>query len=713
MKKSIFYLVKLLLLFSFILDADTKLHAQNKFDFSELTLEQLMNIEVITASRDSSSVVAAPSVVTVITAGQMEQQGLKTVEEVLQRVVGFSTPHFAAQAQIVSRGIIQDQNINYLLLIDGHVQNSITVYGMDNQHIYPFVNNIDRIEVIRGPGSTLWGTDALSGIINIITKTGASEDTKNKSFGSIKSSYDYQFRDQRKTAYLQYAKKFNTNFDVLLSYVNTRSEGDILPQYFARLGPPDSTEPVVHPSGIRVDGYRNWPTTQEAYLNAHIGDFRILARLSDQHVVGGQETFRDGHLKSNRAWQQRWIDGVYTKKITPSFDIETRLFYDYIKQDRNIPDDPNTAINDGYYARNVLEEGVGAELLSHYKITNFNLTTGARMSYRQAQAGIKVLPDGSTSLLNSLRGLDKTLAVFGEGKYSIPKKVSFIAGLRLDKNTLRDTKLAVLPRLAVISMFSESWAFKYAFNSGLMRPTLGYMASGAGIADVGGFIGIGTNKSTYLYSNDFQVNYSRPKFNITNTVYYTYIKNLTTFVNTNPDNIIYGSLSPIRSYGEELEIDYQLKKGIRAYGNFAYSYSRFDKGTSISSTLPYQVDFQPQDLSYNMYMKQDRTVMGVPRLTWNLGVNSQFSKDISLNIHYRGWAVSWQRWTNRIDDFHKFGPGNFLDFNLLYKNCILKGMDISVYGKNITDNKVNYPTFNAGYIATYGIAIGTSVVYSF
>ncbi|WP_111979678.1 TonB-dependent receptor plug domain-containing protein [Algibacillus agarilyticus] len=127
-------------------------------------------IEIATGTKKQFHLL--PSVATVITANDIAKMGALNIDEVLQRVPGLNVaPSTAARLTPVYsvRGVQTGFNPQILVLLDGvefkHPTSSSLTYGFR----YP-VNNIERIEVIRGPGSAVYGADAFSGVINIITK---------------------------------------------------------------------------------------------------------------------------------------------------------------------------------------------------------------------------------------------------------------------------------------------------------------------------------------------------------------------------------------------------------------------------------------------------------------------------------------------------------------------------------------------------------------
>jgi iron complex outermembrane receptor protein len=144
-----------------------------KTDLSELTLDQLTHAEVYTASRHLQSVEEAPASVTLITAKDIQEHGYRTLAAILQTVRGFFVTNDRNYSSLGVRGFLRpgDYNTRVLLLVDGHrLNDNLYDQAMIGTEFPIDVDLIERIEIIRGPVSSLYGSNALFGVINIFTK---------------------------------------------------------------------------------------------------------------------------------------------------------------------------------------------------------------------------------------------------------------------------------------------------------------------------------------------------------------------------------------------------------------------------------------------------------------------------------------------------------------------------------------------------------------
>lgn len=146
-------------------------------ELKEMSLEQLMNIQVTSVSKHAENLEQAASAIQVITQEDIRNSGAKTLPEALRLASNLEVSQVnASQWAITARGFNNVLANKLLVLIDGRTVYTPLYAGVfwDVQNVV--LENIDRIEVISGPGGTLWGANAVNGVINIITKN--SKDTK-------------------------------------------------------------------------------------------------------------------------------------------------------------------------------------------------------------------------------------------------------------------------------------------------------------------------------------------------------------------------------------------------------------------------------------------------------------------------------------------------------------------------------------------------------
>lgn len=184
-----------------------------------MDLEQLVNVEVSLATGTPKSLKLAPAVATVITAEEIKRIGAATLDEALRTVAGLSVApsNLNRMNSVYSiRGIHTQMNPQILLLLDG-VPIQESVHGSRPNTFAMSTANIERIEVVKGPGSALHGADAFAGTINVITRKAA--DIAGTEAGMRAGSFGYT------DTWAQYGGTVR-GWDVALSLDYLRHDGD-------------------------------------------------------------------------------------------------------------------------------------------------------------------------------------------------------------------------------------------------------------------------------------------------------------------------------------------------------------------------------------------------------------------------------------------------------------------------------------------------------
>src|SRR5271166_5881000 len=142
-----------------------------------LTLEQLSAIEVTSPSKDPTPAFRSPVAIFVITGDDIRRSGASSIPDALRLAPGVEVARIdGSRWSIGIRGFGTDLTRDVLVLIDGRTVYTPLFAGTNWDAQNTNLDDIDRIEVIRGPGGTIWGPNAVNGVINIFTK--GSKDTQ-------------------------------------------------------------------------------------------------------------------------------------------------------------------------------------------------------------------------------------------------------------------------------------------------------------------------------------------------------------------------------------------------------------------------------------------------------------------------------------------------------------------------------------------------------
>lgn len=220
MKRNFLFLLSLILITASVVKAQ-----QDTASF--LTLEQMMNIEVVTASKSAQKLTDAPATMYVVTREQIKARGYSGLNEVLadipeiEVIWGTSSSSFD---NITLRGM--SGNSKFVIMVDGIRLGSPTGSKQKVSSNYP-VAMAQRIEIIMGPASALYGADAYSGIINIITVTG-------NDFNSVDAKASYGMFNNTDNMMVAGFGNDEASFQISASYFSAQSANlpEIYPENF-------------------------------------------------------------------------------------------------------------------------------------------------------------------------------------------------------------------------------------------------------------------------------------------------------------------------------------------------------------------------------------------------------------------------------------------------------------------------------------------------
>jgi len=254
---------------------DTRAGAVSRL--STLSLEELGDIEVSSVSKRPERLADAPAAIYVITREDMRHAGVTTVPEALRLAPNLQVARTSASSYAISaRGFNGSSANKLLVLIDGR-----TVYSPLNSGVFwdvqdVLLEDIDRIEVVSGPGGTLWGANAVNGVINILTRSAkdAASTTASMRAGSHEhgGSVRHGWRIGEDTAVRLYAKALHQD-------ATERADGSALPDAWHR-----------QQAGFRADwgAGTDSATVQGDIYSAHSG----LSGGGDVKLSGGNLLLR-------------------------------------------------------------------------------------------------------------------------------------------------------------------------------------------------------------------------------------------------------------------------------------------------------------------------------------------------------------------------------------------------------------------------------------
>jgi iron complex outermembrane recepter protein len=155
-----------------LLDLSSATANAQQVDLTQGSLEDLMNVEVTSVSKKQQKISQTASAIFVITQEDIRQSGATNIPDLLRMVPGVDVAQINANSWAIScRGLNGQFSNELLVMVDGRNVYTQSFGGVFWDTLDIALENIERIEVIRGPGATVWGENAVNGVVNIILKS--------------------------------------------------------------------------------------------------------------------------------------------------------------------------------------------------------------------------------------------------------------------------------------------------------------------------------------------------------------------------------------------------------------------------------------------------------------------------------------------------------------------------------------------------------------
>jgi iron complex outermembrane receptor protein len=304
-------------------------HAEPSVEDSpfDLSLQELLDIEVTSVSRQSEPLSNAAAAIHVILGDEIVRHGYRSIPEALKNVPGLHVAQIDSQKWAVSsRGFNGRYNNKMLVLLDGR-----TLYSPEFSGVYwdtqdTLMADIERIEVIRGPGAAMWGANAVNGVINIITKHSAETQSGYAFIGAGEreqgfAGFRYGGRLAEGVTARAYAKGFKR--DDLDFDPNDVSPGSA--QLIEAEG--SDNDWWSQQLGGRVDlsiDQASTLTLSAAAYESHMHQTVNLPTLTSPYMA-----YTNSHSKS-RGWH---ILADYTRALSANSQINIKSYFDHAKRD--------------------------------------------------------------------------------------------------------------------------------------------------------------------------------------------------------------------------------------------------------------------------------------------------------------------------------------------------------------------------------------------
>ena len=457
------------LLAALVTVAATRAEAQSAQELASLDLEQLMEMRIDSvygASKHDQRVTQAPSSISVITANEIKRFGHRTLNAVLQSVRGLYVSDDRNYTYLGVRGFHRpnDYNTRVLVLIDGHrINDNVYDSGATGREGMIDVELIERVEVIRGPSSSIYGSSAFLGVINVITKQGSHIDgmevsAEAGSLDTYKSRLTYGGSAENGAQWL-----FST------SYFSSEGRQSL---YFPEFDQRISDDPRARNDGIARD--LDGEEVKNFFSSLSYGGWSASLFINDRHKDVPTASF-ETLFNDPREWtteERSYVDVKYAGAINEALSFQVRGFYDRshyrgaYPYDYALPGDPPEEVVSK-------DRGFGEWFGTEWQLTQqigahrFMIGGEYRESLREHQSMYDdVMP--RDYYWSDDRSSD-TLGLFAQSEIALTQKLMLNGGLRFDQFSANSLD-TVNPRLAVIYHPNARSAFKALYGQAFRAP---------------------------------------------------------------------------------------------------------------------------------------------------------------------------------------------------------------------------------------------------
>ena len=436
----------------------------SSIDGDELLFQDIPS--VYTASKYEQKVTKAPASVSIVTSDEIKKWGYRNFGDIIASLKGFYSTNDRNYGYIGARGfgLPSDYNTRMLLLIDGHRYNDNIFESFYTDEGFPVdVDMIERVEVVRGPSSSLYGTNAFFGVINVITKRGRDLEGVN-----IKTSYG-EFNATKTN--LSLGKRFTNGLEAFLSGSFYHSDGN--DHFFSR----EFLRPAANNDLPTNGGFYDNNDSEEAKKllgKLSYGDFTLegvmVNRRKDIPTAPFDTVFNNPN--TNTVDQAYFYELKYDHTFENQLNIQSRFSYNWYRYTGDYPrfdDDQGLIIDNQDLVRGQWWRGN----LEATKIfwDNHKITFGGEFQhdFDQYQTNFDRLGNTASNTSQPIQTNSYRWALYAQDEFSITENLTFNAGLRYDYFSIfGDT---VNPRLGLIYNPWKSTTFKILYGTAFRAPT--------------------------------------------------------------------------------------------------------------------------------------------------------------------------------------------------------------------------------------------------
>lgn len=638
-----------------------------------IKMSQLEEV-VVTGTRTDRNVATLPLPTQVITRESVRKSGLSRLNEIIQEQTGLITvPDFGGGEGIQMQGL---DAAYVMILIDGQPLFGRSAGTLDLTRIS--VNNIEKIEIIKGASSCMYGSEALAGVLNIITK-------KSKITEKLKGDINYKlasFGTHEASTSLEYGKK-KIGLAFFGNYLSTNGY-NLSESYFLQTVEPyyDFT---IQPK-IKI----NFSDKINLSLNS-----RISSQKQDyKSEIGANKYAGDSKI-------DEWNNSVLLNQtVSDRFKLMYDLYITHYKSKEYLNDSNHQLFEESDYNQWFYRP----EIRSQYKIGRNAFTMGIGLNYETLDRTYFE----KKATLNSEY-------VFGQAEWFLKEKWNILLGFRYDKHHQYQSQFS--PKIGINYKWNDNLSLKTSIGYGYKAPDLrqlffdftnssvGYTVLGYNVAEEK--LALLQSQGQILFSNDINFSdplkpessinfnfggyYKKNKLSFDYNLFYNTIENLidTKIIaqKANGQNVFsYFNINKIFTYGLEFNTTYKINADLSISGGYQYLIAKdqniidqIERGEIFARDPITLLSFRLKPSDYfGLYNRSNHTV----NIKINYSIPS-IKADINARVFYRSKYGIFDSNSNNILDQHDgFVKGYFVS-NLTLSKDFKYGITLQVGANNL------------------------------
>ena len=527
-------------------------HDPLSHDLLAMPLESLLEMRVSGASRFAQKSIDAPATVSIITAADIRAFGYRTLADILRSVRGLYTSYDRNYAYLGVRGFGRsgDYNSRMLILVDGYrVNEPIFDQGSIDTSFQLDVDLIERVEIVRGPGSSVYGSNAVFGIINIITRSGEGMDGAELAGAAGSHGTDAER--------ISAGGRLDNGLDWLLSGSRYHSEGGDL--YFPEFDTPASNNGIAE----NLDGDRS----DSVFGKLSYGNWTLIGGYSSRKKnipTASYETVFD----DPREWTRDtsgFADLAYSRALASAWKLDAHVSYGDYAYDGSYPYEGTPTIINRDESRG---QWWSTEARLVGRLDRHKLVAGIEYqdNFHQNQFNGDISP---AEVYIDERHDSQRTGIYLQDEISLTANLLFNAGARYDHySTVGDT---FNPRLALIWHATQATTLKALYGTAFRAPNAyelyylgdtppGNTTQGLDSENISSYELI----AEHHFHDDFRVIFD---------VFYNHISNV---INTSPGAdgfLIFANTGAVNVRGLELEAEYVWSPRLRLRASYSWQFA--------------------------------------------------------------------------------------------------------------------------------------------